>query len=725
MRALRFNDPAVSSLALSEAVTLENGAILVTPESGTSGEIVLSGGSLTSGNGEITVHQWNTNRVLRITTPLVGAVRFTKSGPGEVILDPGTAENTFSGQLNVIGGTLEVNGQNAMKSTAQRFLKIGGGATLRVRGAVSHGWVNGQNSCFSFDEAGGTIETPTADDSFTLTGWLNCSDGGRLFKTGKGTLNWWPGSGWMRCQQAPHFHGSDLTTYHNRRDFYILDGVFDVTDCGSTGLHGNERSVVHVDNGATVRGSAITVQRGELYPGIHSLEVMSGGAKIDVCNASNNKLNLCDYMGYPSTCPWRARDYIYGEGDLTFVNSGTGSKTVAAEGGSFSKFFGAFAYVPGSTFFSAVRFALPNGILDIPEGRTNTIGQMNYVLQPAPAPSPRLGRVRGGSLAFSGPWEDAAETKEVFIGRDADETFSFGTITFKPYVNGAQIQNDPQHAPPTGVTKVGSDTWRIVESNNFIRGAFTVRKGMVLVAANSPGLVAGKDSYGFAKYNGALGNNNVYVGDGTRDSITRQRRLPGEGDGEAKLLTDAAVTVGNDIRFGDTDYPVTVGGNSAEPSEFKGKVFVSRAVNLHAEAGDVTFSGEVSGTGAVTKTGPGKVILTNASALNVGGIAGGELQLAGDAGIAGTFVVTPAALTEGNVSVKASGDIAIAEGAVLDLSGIDFATLAKKRYVLAQATGAVTGSFAQIVGLDKDWHVVVSAHGIKLAPVSGNVIYIR
>lgn len=723
--ALRFNDPAVATLTLPGAVTLANGAILVTPDSGTDdddGEIVITGGSLTAGNNEIVVHQWNTNRTLRIVSPIVNnggsAVRFTKSGPGTVVLDPGVGVNTFSSTLAVADGILEVNGQNAM-SVTNRQLWIVGGATLRVKGDVRHGYYSGQTSCFGYDEAGGIVETPTASDTFTLIGWVDCTAGARIVKTGKGTFNWSLNSGWCRAKADPVYVGSGASCFYFKH-FDVRDGLMDFSKSDYHGIDGGQSSVIHLSNGAMVRGASVLGRSGgsdntEGRAGSITVEVGEGGGKFDV-NGGTSSGSFS--LGSNTGSYWNNVDNIWGEGAFELVNTSTTYPTVKLSPDNWQNWFFAGTLAWSTNVFPYYVYGsgglgLCNGTLGVRQDEKMTLKGAPYSYLAGDIF--RFGTLTGGMFTVTAQWDNPSVVKEIVVGRDRDETFTLAPIGFNPDADNRN-QDSPTHSPPTGFVKVGSNTMRIVESNNYIRGAFRVRKGTVLVAADSPGKRAGKNGYGFATNNGALGNNNVYVGDWERQWA-----------GEAKLLTDAAVAIGNDVIVpAEAEESVTIGGNSASASAYTGKLTLERDVKLHAESGTVTFGGKVSGVGAVTKTGPGKVVLSDAEGVRVGGVEAGELELAKDAELGG-LTVTAASLAAG-AKITAQGGLAIAADAVLDLSGVDFSTLAEQNYPLVGVSGgAVTGTFAEIRGLPANgkWQVKAATNGIRLMSVRGFTLILK
>jgi autotransporter-associated beta strand protein len=99
-------------------------------------------------------------------------------------------------------------------------------------------------------------------------------------------------------------------------------------------------------------------------------------------------------------------------------------------------------------------------------------------------------------------------------------------------------------------------------------------------------------------------------------------------DGDAALLTHAAITLPNDVQIYNSSTgngSATLGGSTAEASTFSGNIFlgntVAKGVKLTAVAGGITtFSGVIdefataTGTAGVEKIGDGTVVLTNANA---------------------------------------------------------------------------------------------------------------
>ena len=131
------------------------------------------------------------------------------------------------------------------------------------------------------------------------------------------------------------------------------------------------------------------------------------------------------------------------------------------------------------------------------------------------------------------------------------------------------------------------------------------------------------------------------------------------GTANAALLTSAGVTINRDltVQAGSSGL-VTLGGQSPNPSIFSGTVELYRNVQLTSAAGATTFSGNLTGPGAVNKIGSGTVILTNSNSYSGGTtVSFGSLIVNNTSGSGtgtGPVTVLGGALLGGNGSIDGS-----------------------------------------------------------------------
>jgi autotransporter-associated beta strand protein len=238
-----------------------------------------------------------------------------------------------------------------------------------------------------------------------------------------------------------------------------------------------------------------------------------------------------------------------------------------------------------------------------------------------------------------------------------------------------------------GLTKLGAGALVVPNASNSYTGATTVSAGTLVVGANAP-----------SGSNGAMGN-----------AISEVPLGVAGGNSNAGILIGGPYTVGRIIRTPTNNNSdagtrvLTLGGTTADESTFSGNIILGtanqagRLVTLTAAAGgQVTFSGVIQGPdgspsaaeaamAAVTKAGPGTVVLSNSSTytgatvvnegtllvngslasavtVNAGGTLGG-IGLIGAVTVNADGAVAPG----GSVgTLKATGNVAMGEGSIYE-----------------------------------------------------------
>jgi autotransporter-associated beta strand protein len=672
IRTLRFNDPAAGLLTLAGDTGLTNGAILVTAAMGANA-VHIQGGTLTSSQGnELTVHQYNTQAVLRLSsvltnTPASGALTLTKTGPGTLVLSD--VPNTFSGTLYVIGGTLEIESAQAFGAT-NRYVYVYNGATLRLRGQQIFGVPN--SNSLLFNEAGGRIDVPDAGDRAIFIGRTGAQSHGLLTKTGKGMFT--IAGNWSMMANETFLDTMAKT-------FAVEEGTLDISKNGAGPrlISGEKTGTVLVRNNAVLRGALFLSGNGatngggssEDEAGGYHLRVEETGGMVDLDGVSVN-MGVSGGETYSS-------DFLSGTGRLTITNSSATAATVSFNGAHLNRFAGIFE---GAKYYNRnIGGGVPNGEFSVPEGVAVDFGWSSFPNTTA------LGRLTG-SGSFGGKCPDNQAQPPLLVGRNVDETFEYSGYLWGTY-------NGPGNAAfPFRYIKVGSNAWRISGTTNAMTSDVTIRCGTILVGADSPG-------------NGAVG------------ALGKARAVAGDegtlaGDSPA-LLTDGAYAVGNALALGGTAGTLTLGGNqTAGASLFTSALSLTRDVCLHAENTDengVTFSGTISGPGGITKAGVGTVYLTGAVS-NAGPtvVQAGQLVMQGNVALTNTLTVMAGAAGTGTFAVN--GDLNVGTGAQLAVSA---GTLTRgQTYTLMTWTGTRTGTFASVTGLPTDWHVGYRSNSVVL-----------
>jgi autotransporter-associated beta strand protein len=136
INSLRFNNSTAAStvnINSDKTLTVATGGILETSTVGANA-VAISGGNLTSGNGQdLVVHQNNTAAAMTIASQITGSNSgLTKSGAGTLILgDALSGVNSFSGPVNVNAGMLQMGNDSAL-GNAGNAITVHRGALLDV-----------------------------------------------------------------------------------------------------------------------------------------------------------------------------------------------------------------------------------------------------------------------------------------------------------------------------------------------------------------------------------------------------------------------------------------------------------------------------------------------------------------------------------------------------------------------------------------------------------------
>lgn len=705
---LRFNTPNNGNpilLNLSGTNQIKSGAILVTEAMGNTPVHITGGAIARMGSGNLIIYNFNTQAVVRIDSQLLGFPVFNtndlgqvtgmtlsdvgvmKAGPGKVIL--GNADNRHDDYTSVLEGELEISGPECLGvgswhgswKSVQNFVMIYNGGTLTTTGSfdfareVYPGYTN--ITTLDINSAGGVLNVSGAGDrvaNLDANPTPVLRNGGRLVKRGAGT--WFVGRGFGSGADR----AEDTVT---AREYTMF---FDVEEGSIEHRAGTTSANSFLGEGSmsmTVRNNAVLKGGGFLYGNNGGgngggnpedvairkvLRIDAGGATVDL-NGITVNMGWSLFDGLTRTSDW-----LEGPGTLTITNS-------SATGASF-RFYNLLNHAFTGRFDASGLMAadatygggLPNGELVVPEHRVYSFTSCYPSHYPL-----HFGRVTG-SGAFGGRGIYNSDSDNVaLIGCDDN-----GFFEFEGYLWGTWGSSN---RGAFRFVKAGNNTWRISGTTNAMTTSVTLRKGTILVGADSPG-------NGTV---GALGTERVILSDA------------GTAPGDAlSLLTDGPYTVGNGIIL--MDYApgalMTLGGNQTTgASAFTGDLALTRDVCLHAANTDdsgVTFSGAITGPGGIIKTGPGKVILTG-SVQNAGPhtVLDGTLAITGDTTLTNALIVAAGASGGGTLAV--TGNLTLGEGVTLTLQPDSL--IRGQTYTLATWTGTFSGSFASVTGLPDGWHV--------------------
>lgn len=233
----------------------------------------------------------------------------------------------------------------------------------------------------------------------------------------------------------------------------------------------------------------------------------------------------------------------------------------------------------------------------------------------------------GGNVTYDATNNANGATISTALALGASRTFTVGDST------GAAVDltvSDIISGSGFNLTKAGAGTLLLSAVNTYT-GTTTISEGTIAVGVNSA-----------SGSNGALGKSSTAVvlndaGTGTSDT--------------ALTIATSAVSVGRAITVANSGTgTTTIGGDTSLTSgtgTFSGVTTLNKSANLQAAGtANITFSGQLTGTGGITKVGDGTVTLSSTSnnysgTTNIGtagGVTGGTLALGASSVLPGTAV---------------------------------------------------------------------------------------
>ena len=210
-------------------------------------------------------------------------------------------------------------------------------------------------------------------------------------------------------------------------------------------------------------------------------------------------------------------------------------------------------------------------------------------------------------------------------------TGSGNTLVFEQLsgLNAFVVSSTNPTSADTGVVKLEGN-------NSSITNAFVVRQGTLLVANNN-----------------ALGSGGgtIYFADDWSSN-----------NANAKLLTDGSFTVSKNLEVRNIaghQVNAFIGGNqSSGNSYFTGTVTLNRNATLTSAGGGVYFNNTISGTGGITKTGAGTVVLAGSNTyLGATSVDAGTLLVNGTHTGGGTYTVSSGTMLGGTGSINANVNV--------------------------------------------------------------------
>lgn len=655
-----------TTLALSGTNDLADaGGILVTPAAiGT----VVTGGAFHAGggNGVVLIDYGSLKVTSVILNSTSAATSLTVSGTGTTTLG---GANTYSGGTCLDGAT-SISANNNLGASGGTVTFDGGMLTTTAGITNTHPFVIGAS--------GGTIEVASANQYYLHTANTLLGNG-PLTVTGTGALAQ-NGAGNLRIDVTNPYSGN-LTVQSGGIFEYGAAGAvsssaaFDIGNQGELAVQGN--SAVSLPNSITINGSANSVLSFE--------NGTAGSFSGPITLNANATVGLRDWYNNATVRSGAITGQISGSGGLS-INSGSGMGGALALGNA------ANTYAGGTTVTNAVLLigsptigglgttaaseagALGTGSLTINTGGIAQLGYRSQNIAPsAPQTVPNNISLNGGSIYANDNYQHLSGTLNVTA---AGGTLGSTYIGDSGYMNkGLFVDGVVTGSGNLTIVQAGAyelNGWGNEQGNGYNAGL------VMLNAANSySGTItvipynAGGGNYLAINNSTALQNATVNLSaDNTgatqqygASTLLFQTGLGGATLGALAGSGDVALTGMNEQvgLFGGDAIALTVGGNGA----------------------NTTYSGDLSGSGSLTKIGGGAMLLSNnstyAGATNVNGgtlrlgvnqalpsgtavtLNGGEFDLNGHSVSVSQFIVNNSAMSQSNGSLTVTTN---ADGAV-------------------------------------------------------------
>jgi fibronectin-binding autotransporter adhesin len=580
------------------------------------------------------------------------------SSTNSVLMDPGTtlavtATSAFANQLSLIGDpTIQVgsgttttwNGQIIDGGAPAGELNVTGGGTLVLTNALnsySGGTVVSQGSTLSVDQdaelgaAGGGVTLGDAHTGGTLevNNKNNTSTG---FTTGR-TITIEQGGGTIITQSGVTFE--------------ITSGV---TGAGSLTVSGPGALILTGNNtyaGGTTVSNTSTLQLGDgTNPGSVLGNIANNGSLI--FNEAGNNVTVAGVISGSGSLTQNDTSATPGTVTLTAADNYTGGTTITS---------GALQLGDGATAGSIVGNVADNGTLVFDEpgtGNTTFAGNISD----------------GGGLTQNGPGTVILTGTSTYTGQT---TINQGTLQIGNGGTAGSISASSNISD--GGTLAFNESGSLLIANNISGSGNVAQIGSgttILTGANSYGgtttISAGVLQVGNGGTAGSLGNNGNISDGGTlafdrSDTVTYTGVISGSG-GLTQMGAGTLILTGANSFNGTTT--ISQGtlqlGNGGTSGSVAGNV-TDNGTLAFDQSGPVTYAGMISGNGALTQMGSGTLILTGANTYSgATTISSGTLQV-GTGGTSGAI-----------------GGGAISDDGILAIDRSDTVTIA----------GAITGSGA-------------------------------
>ncbi len=524
----------------------------------------------------------------------VSATGLTKVGTGTLTL---SGANTYTGATTVSAGTLQAGATNALAQTSAYTVASGaifalnnfnetigslaGAGTVTNGGAATRTLTTGgDNTSTAFSgaiqngAAGLTTLTKDGAGTFTLSGNNTYTGtttvGAGALQIGNGGTTGSIAGLSIIDSAALVFNRADALTYGG-----VISGVGTVTQAGTgtTTFTGTNTYT----GATTISSGTLQIGNGGATGSIAGLSIVDNGAL--VFNRSGVAVTYGGVVSGTGTLTQAGTDALV----LSGANTYTGATTVSA----------------GTLQAGATNAFAPSSAYTVASGAILALNNFDEMI---------------GSLAGAGTVTNgAAAARTLTTGGDNTSTAFSGVIQ-----NGA--------AGSTNLTKAGTGTFTL-SGNNTYTGATTISAGALQIGnGGTTGSVAGN-----IVDNGALIFNRS-------DALTYATAISGSGT-LTKIGSNTLTLTGNNTYAGATT--ITAGtlqiGSGGTSGSILGDVLDNGALVFN-RSDALTYGGDISGAGSLTKSGAGTLALTRDSTYaGATTISAGTLEL-GNGGTSGSIV---------------------------------------------------------------------------------------